>query len=136
MAIGFIHFRKNHKTLRYRISDFFEEHFVLQATLVMIIFYAIVLGTPYAVSKDDVDISTKESIAGRKLFRHVVEIERANGIKDTIIYHDFYAEPDIDAPYGTHEPFIKINASGENWRGVKCANIMEIENVKYYKILE
>ena len=139
MSIGSLNRRfRRAKTFKRMISDFDYKYPALSAlffmtTYVIIPVVAVVALCLYLQK----DTTTHENTAKRTVFRHVIEIERTNGIKDSFIYHDFKCDENIthyDIKAGKRP--LTITTRGENVLGVGIDNDNRFDEVKSYKVIK
>lgn len=82
------------------------------------------------------DKNTPEDLKGKQIYSHTIVVERYNGLKDTIIYHDINKEVDNDFSDTIKDGILTINSEGKNWLGFSFDSSIEVENVKSYKVIK
>ena len=119
------------RSVKRRILDF-----ITSATFV---FLSIVFGylalLAFLVSLNN-DSNTPEDLKGKQIYSHTIVVERYNGLKDTIIYHDINKDVDNDYTDCVKDGVLTINSEGRNWMGFTFDSFIQVENVKSYKVIK
>ena len=119
------------RSVKRRILDFI--------TSAIFIFLSIVFGyvalIAFLVSLNN-DKNTPEDLKGKQIYSHTIVVERYNGLKDTIIYHDINKDVDNDYTDCAKDGALTINSEGKNWLGFSFDSSILVENVKSYKIIK
>jgi hypothetical protein len=119
------------RSVKRRILDF-----VTSASFIFLCFlfgYAALLAFLVSLTNDK---NTPEDLKGKQIYSHIIVVERYNGLKDTIIYHDINKEVDTDYSDTVKDGVLTLNSEGKNWMGFSFDSSIQVENVKSYKVIK
>ncbi len=120
------------RSIKERIINFVTSgNFIFSSILIS---YFLLIALLFTVHNDK---NTIDNLKGEQVYSHTIVIEKYNGFKDTIIYHDTKKDIDADLSNGFVEnKKLYISTYGKNWMGFSFDSHMEFENVKTYKVLK
>lgn len=119
------------RSVKRRILDF-----VTSASFIFLCFlfgYAALLAFLVSLTNDK---NTPEDLKGKQIYSHIIVVERYNGLKDTIIYHDINKDVDNDYSDTVKDGVLTLNSEGKNWMGFSFDSSIQVENVKSYKVIK
>ncbi len=122
---------KTIRSIKRRILDY-----VTSASFVFLCFFFGYIGLIAFLASLNNDKNTYEDLKGKQIYSHTIVVERYNGLKDTIIYHDINEDVDDDYSDTLKNGILTINSEGKNWLGFSFDSSIEVENVKSYKIIK
>lgn len=127
-----LYYVKEVKSIWRKIADSFSTGAAIGWTFM--IGYAVIIWFLLTVCNDK---TTAKDIEGKTVYRHVVVVERYNGLKDTIIYHDVNKKTDVDdqSPLVSDKSVV-ISVLGKNGYGFNFDSNITIDNVISFKVIE
>ena len=127
-----LHYVKEVKSIWRKIADAYTDGVAIGWTVM--ISYAIILWFLLTICNDK---TTPKDIEGKTIYRHVVLVERYNGLKDTIIYHDVNKEVDVDSSSPlVSDKDVTIITLGKNGYGFNFNSNIKIDNAIGFKVIE
>ena len=127
------------KGVKYRTTRGVKRRILDYVTSASFIFLCFIFGymgfIAFLISLNN-DNNTPEDLKGKQIYSHTIVVERYNGLKDTIIYHDINKDIDNDYSKWLKDGTVTINTEGRNWLGFAFDSSIQIENVKSYKAIK
>lgn len=133
MIIKYKHFNN----LWERIGDIYEDSPFLQAFIwANIVFVPIISLLIFMRSLEEEYIDNAKKTDKTNVFTYTIVVERYNGLSDTIIYHDYEPNPNIEYNKYTKKDPVVITTHGKNWLGAEIDNEIRIDECKGFKIIK